>query len=277
MTVTRFAPSPTGRLHLGHAYSALFAEAVAKEHGGKFLLRVEDIDATRCRPEFAQGIIDDLSWLGIQWSGEVMFQSGRKDDYSRFLDQLLAQGLLYPCFCTRKDIMREITAAGGAPHGHGDIPYPGICRSLPEDVRMERLANGELHALRLDSSRALEKAGNLQWHDLGIGVQPVCMEKLGDVVLARKDIANSYHLAVCVDDATQGVTLVTRGEDLIESTHVHRLLQHLLGFPVPQWHHHALLRDEQGRRFAKREECLSLRAIRASGKKATEVRRDLGF
>ncbi len=277
MTVTRFAPSPTGRLHLGHAYSALFAEAVAKEHGGKFLLRIEDIDVTRCRPEFAQGIIDDLSWLGIQWSGEVMFQSGREDAYSSFLDQLHAQGLLYPCFCTRKDIMREIAAAGGAPHGHGDIPYPGICRSLPEEVRMERLANGELHALRLDSSRALEKAGKLQWKDLGIGVQPVCMEKLGDVVLARKDIANSYHLAVCVDDATQGVTLVTRGEDLLESTHVHRLLQHLLGFPVPQWHHHTLLRDEQGRRFAKREAGLSLRAIRASGKGADEVRRDLGF
>ena len=277
MTVTRFAPSPTGRLHLGHAYSALFAEAVAKEHGGDFLLRVEDIDVTRCRPEFVQGIIDDLSWLGIQWSGKVMFQSERSDAYSAALDQLNDQGLLYPCFCTRKDIMREISAASDAPHGSANILYPGICKRLSEEVRMERLAHGDSHAMRLDSHKALELVGDLQWHDLEIGTRSVCMEKLGDVVLARKDITNSYHLAVCVDDAAQGVTLVTRGEDLLESTHVHRLLQQLLGFPVPQWHHHSLIRDEKGRRFAKRDGGLSLSAIRASGKDANEIRQELGF
>jgi len=262
---------------LGHAYSALFAEAVAKEHGGNFLLRVEDIDVIRCRPEFVQGIIDDLSWLGIQWSGKVMFQSERSDAYSVALDQLNDQGLLYPCFCTRKDIMREISAAGDAPHGPANILYPGICKRLSEEVRMERLANGDAHAMRLDSRKALERVGDLQWHDLEIGTRSVCMEKLGDVVLARKDITNSYHLAVCVDDAAQGVTLVTRGEDLLESTHVHRLLQQLLGFSVPQWHHHSLIRDEKGRRFAKRDGGLSLSALRASGKDANEIRQELGF
>lgn len=277
MTVTRFAPSPTGRLHLGHAYSALFAEAAAKEHGGDFLLRIEDIDLTRCRPEFTQGIIEDLSWLGIQWSAEVMLQSERADCYSAALGKLSEQGLLYPCFCTRRDIAMEISAAGGAPHDHADVPYPGICRRLPEELRLERVASGEAHALRLDSGKALEKAGELHWSDLLLGAQPVCMGKLGDVVLARKDIANSYHLAVCVDDAEQGVTLVTRGDDLLKSTHVHRLLQNLLGLPVPQWHHHRLLRDDGGRRFAKREESLTLSAIRESGKGADEVRCDLGF
>ena len=277
MTVTRFAPSPTGRLHLGHAYSALFAEAAAKEHGGEFFLRIEDIDVTRCRAEFTRGIFEDLSWLGIQWSAEVMFQSERPECYSAALENLREQGLLYPCFCTRKDITMEIAEAGGAPHGQADVPYPGICRRLAEKVRIERMANGQAYALRLDSRRALEKAGDLDWHDIVLGNRSVSMEKLGDVVLARKDIANSYHLAVCVDDAAQGVSLVTRGEDLLESTHVHRLLQHLLGFPVPKWHHHRLLKNEQGRRFAKREGALSLSAIRESGKSADEVRAELGF
>ncbi len=277
MTVTRFAPSPTGKLHLGHAYSALFAEAAAKEQGGNFLLRIEDIDVTRCRPEFTQGILDDLSWLGIQWSAEVVCQSERLDCYSEALDKLSDAGLLYPCFCTRRDIAIEIASAGGAPHDQAEVVYPGICRSLPEELRLERMAAGEAYALRLDSGKALEKSGELYWSDLVLGMQPVCMGKLGDVVLARKDIANSYHLAVCVDDAAQGVTLVTRGEDLIEATHVHRLLQHLLGLPVPKWHHHHLLRDEEGRRFAKRQDSLTLSAIRGSGKSADEVRRDLGF
>ena len=273
MTVTRFAPSPTGKLHLGHAYSALFAEAAAKEQGGDFLLRIEDIDVTRCRPEFTQGILDDLSWLGIQWSTEVVYQSERLDSYSAALGKLSEQGLLYPCFCTRRDI----AAAGGAPHDQAEVVYPGICRSLPEELRLERIAAGEAYALRLDSGKALEQSGELYWGDLVLGMQPVCMGKLGDVVLARKDIANSYHLAVCVDDAAQGVTLVTRGEDLLEATHVHRLLQHLLGLPVPKWHHHHLLRDEEGRRFAKRQDSLTLSAIRGSGKSADEVRSDLGF
>ncbi len=277
MTVTRFAPSPTGRLHLGHAYSALFAEAAAKEQGGDFLLRIEDIDATRCRAEFTEGIINDLSWLGIQWSAEVVCQSGRLDCYSAALEKLSNEGLLYPCFCTRRDIAMEIAAAGGAPHHQAEVVYPGICRRLPEELRLERMATGEAYALRLDSAKALERAGGLHWSDLVLGEQAVSMAKFGDVVLARKDIANSYHLAVCVDDAAQGVTLVTRGEDLLEVTHIHRLLQHLLDLPVPKWHHHRLLRDEEGRRLAKRQNGLTLSAIRESGTGAEEVRRELGF
>jgi glutamyl-Q tRNA(Asp) synthetase len=277
MTVTRFAPSPTGRLHLGHAFSALFAEAEVKEEADSLILRIEDIDSTRCRQEFTEGIIEDLSWLGIQWAPEVMFQSERFDFYTEALGRLRGQGLLYPCFCTRKDIAREIAVAGAAPHDQADVVYPGICRKLPETLRRQRVAGGEAHAWRLDSGKAVEIAGELSWTDLGLGSQRVCMDKLGDVVLARKDIARSYHLAVTVDDAGQGVTLVTRGEDLLDSTHVHRLLQELLELPVPQWHHHRLLRDAEGKRLAKREEGMTLRAIRESGKSAADVRVDLGF
>ena len=277
MTVTRFAPSPTGRLHLGHAYSVLFAAAALEDEGDALLLRIEDIDITRCRQEFTEGIIEDLSWLGIQWSADVMLQSERLDIYAEALGKLRQQGLLYPCFCTRKDIAREIAVAGAAPHDQADVVYPGICRNLPETLRRQRVAGGQAHAWRLDSVKAVEMAGELSWIDLELGTRRVCMDKLGDVVLARKDIAGSYHLAVTIDDAAQGVTLVTRGEDLLESTHVHRLLQELLELPVPQWHHHRLLRDAEGKRFAKREEGMTLRAIRESGKSAAEVRGDLGF
>ena len=271
-TVTRFAPSPTGRLHLGHAYSALFAWRAARDVGGRFLLRVEDIDGVRCREEFVDGILEDLSWLGLDWDGEVVRQSERMGLYAAALARLRSDGFLYPCFCTRKDIEREIAEAGGAPHGPAGAVYPGTCRRLAGFERERKLETGEGHAWRLDVSKAVAACGSLEWEDGGRGVQLAEPQRLGDVVLARKDIATSYHLAVTVDDAEQGVNLVTRGTDLWESTHVHRLLQELLALPVPIWHHHELICGEDGRRFAKRDSSVTLKAIRGGGGTVENVR-----
>ncbi len=273
--VTRFAPSPTGRLHLGHAHSALFARAQAGPGGG-FLLRIEDIDPGRCRPEFIAGIEEDLAWLGLDWERPVRRQSDHLDDYRAALARLDGMGLLYPCFCTRKDIADEVARAGHAPHGPDGVLYPGLCRSLPAAERAARMAGGEAFALRLDMAAAIARAGRLDWHDRAAGRQAATPEIFGDVVLARKDVPTSYHLAVTVDDAVQDVTLVTRGRDLFAATHVHRLLQALLDLPVPEYHHHRLLTDESGRRFAKRDRSLTLEALRQAGHSPEEVRHMAG-
>ena len=275
--ITRFAPSPTGLLHLGHAHSALFAWWLAQTAGGRFLLRIEDIDQGRCRPEFEAAILEDLAWLGLTWEAAPRRQSDHLADYRCALDRLAAQGLLYPCFCTRKEIQAEIARAGSAPHGPDGPLYPGICRALSAGERARRIARGEPHALRLDMTLAMAAAGPLTWEDLAAGPQQADPARFGDVVLARKDIATSYHLAVTLDDADQGVTLVTRGRDLFEASHVHRLLQALLDLPVPRWHHHDLLADDTGRRLAKRHDALSIRALRENGLTPAEVRAEAGF
>ncbi|MCR6629537.1 MAG: tRNA glutamyl-Q(34) synthetase GluQRS [Magnetospirillum sp.] len=273
--ITRFAPSPTGRLHLGHAYSALFAHAQAAD--GRFLLRIEDIDTGRCRPEFVDGIFEDLAWLGLEWESPVRRQSEHWDDYRAALARLDGMGLLYPCFCTRKDIADEVARAGHAPHGPDGVLYPGLCRALPAAERAERMAAGQPFALRLDMGRAAARAGTLHWHDRAAGPQRAAPELFGDVVLARKDSPTSYHLAVTVDDALQDVTLVTRGADLFAATHVHRLLQALLDLPVPDYHHHRLLTDETGKRFAKRDRSLTIESLREAGHTPAEVCRLAGF
>lgn len=261
---TRFAPSPTGWLHLGHAFAALFAAQQAD--GGRFLVRLEDIDATRARAEYEEAIDEDLAWLGLSWEKPVRRQSDHFDDYRAALSQLEAKGLLYPCFCTRREIQDEIARAGHAPHGPDGPLYPGTCRHLDADERQIRLASGAAYALRLDvmKARSLLDA-SLTFTDLSRGEITADPFIFGDVVLARKDTPASYHLAVVVDDALQGVTLVTRGEDLLPATHLHRLLQHLLSLPVPRWHHHRLITDESGKRLAKRDDARSLRNLREVG------------
>jgi glutamyl-Q tRNA(Asp) synthetase len=270
--ITRFAPSPTGLLHLGHAYSALVAWRAARDAGGRFLLRLEDIDRARCRPEFAAAILEDLAWLGIDWDGPVRVQSEHFDDYEAAVDRLDVAGLIYPCFCTRAAIAAEIARAGAAPHGDDGPLYPGTCRNLPTEERLRRIASSESFALRLDMAKALKRRARLEWEEEGHGMIAAAPEHLGDVVLARKDVPTSYHLAVTVDDALQGVTLVTRGADLFTATHIHRLLQALLDLPTPRYRHHALLTDASGRRYAKRDKALTLRALREAGRSPAEAR-----
>ncbi|GAA4823283.1 tRNA glutamyl-Q(34) synthetase GluQRS [Sphingosinicella ginsenosidimutans] len=259
--VTRFAPSPTGRLHLGHAYSALLAHDFARARDGAFLLRIEDIDPGRARAEHVDTIFGDLIWLGLEWDGEVTYQSERLPLYADALERLRAAGLVYPCFCTRADI----AASASAPHGPGGAVYPGTCRGLASpDLSLP-------HAWRLDMAAALGRVATpLAWIDNGVEViaQPAAF---GDVVLARKDAPASYHLAVTVDDAAQGVTDIVRGRDLFAATHVHRLLQALLGLPVPVYHHHALLTDAQGRRLAKRHGAPAIADLRTGGTDPAEL------
>lgn len=275
--VTRFAPSPTGHLHLGHAHSALFGWRAAMDAGGRFLLRIEDIDPNRCRPEFERDLIEDLAWLGLRWEQPVRRQSDHLDDHRAALERLQAMGVVYPCFCTRKDIAAEIARAGHAPHGPDGPLYPGTCRNLPEPVRRERMESGAAYALRLDVAKARALTGPLRWHDRAKGWQEATPELLGDVVLARKDTPTSYHLGVTVDDRIQGVTLVTRGEDLFFATHLHRLLQALLGYDPPDYHHHGLLRNERGERLAKRDQAKTLRSLREAGHSPAQVRALAGF
>ncbi|MRG72613.1 tRNA glutamyl-Q(34) synthetase GluQRS [Alphaproteobacteria bacterium HT1-32] len=277
MIVTRFAPSPTGHLHLGHAYSALLAWREAKKAGGKFLLRIEDIDAGRCREEFVDSILEDIHWLGLTPDGPVLRQSDRTTAYEEALTSLKARGLLYPCFCTRKQIMTEIEAAGGAPHGLDGPVYPGTCKALSEKEASQRIRENEPHALRLDIQRASEIAGNLNWTDRLAGTQSADYGIAGDVVLARKDIRNSYHLAVTLDDAAQDISLVVRGEDLFSATHIQRLLQTLLELPTPEYHHHPLLHDDSGKRLAKRAGAPDLRSLRAAGHQPDDIRRMAGL
>jgi glutamyl-Q tRNA(Asp) synthetase len=268
--VTRFAPSPTGYLHLGHAFSALTAWRRARSAGGRFLLRLEDIDPTRCQPEYAAAILEDLSWLGLDWDGAVRAQSEHLADYADVLDNLRARELLYPCFCSRADIQRRVIAA--APHGPDGGPvYPGTCRALSKAERAARA--DQPHVLRLDMARALIEG--LTFAEEAEGTILADPAPFGDVVLARKDTPTSYHLCVTHDDALQGVTLVTRGEDLKPATHLHRLLQALMGWPTPGYAHHRLLTDGSGRRLAKRDRATTLRALRAAGVKPDDLRDQL--
>lgn len=254
--VTRFAPSPTGRLHLGHAFSAIRAHDFAAERGGRFLLRIEDIDRGRSRAEHVDTILADLAWLGLTHEPPV-FQSARMDRYAAALEALKGRGLVYRCFCTRA----AIAASQAAPHGVEPV-YPGTCRRLSADEAAAR--SGEPHCWRLDMARAVAAAGSLDWRDHGV---PVAADPLahGDVIVARKDAGTSYHLAVTVDDAAQGITDVVRGVDLFAATHVHRLLQALLGLPTPDYHHHPLLLGPDGERLAKRHGAPTLAALRERG------------
>jgi glutamyl-Q tRNA(Asp) synthetase len=271
--VTRFAPSPTGRLHLGHAYSAVLAHDFARSRGGMFLLRIEDIDPGRARPEHIDGIIEDLTWLGLMPDGEIVYQSERLPLYAEALDRLKERDLVYPCFCTRSDIAREIAASASAPHGPDGPLYPGTCRRLPSPERERRMKETP-HAWRLDVAKASKAAGPLHWRD-GDGETPAQPEGFGDVVLARKDAPASYHLAVTVDDAAQDVSDIVRGCDLYEATHVHRLLQALLDLPTPAYHHHPLLLDAEGRRLAKRNGAPSIAGLRLAGADPAKLVADL--
>lgn len=276
--VTRFAPSPTGYAHLGHAYAALFAYETARAAGGRFLVRMEDIDRQRCRPEFEVALLEDLRWLGIDWDGAVRRQSEHVASYAQALRQLMALGVVYPCFCSRKQIRQEIEDAGRAPHGpSGEVIYPGICRHLDDSERADRIARGEPYALRLDVGAARERTGSLAWHDVRAGWIEADPTALGDVVLARKDVPTSYHLAVVVDDARQGVTLITRGEDLFHATHIHRLLQGVLGYPTPRYYHHNLIADSSGQRLAKRNRAITLRHLRECRRTPDDIWRMIGL
>jgi glutamyl-Q tRNA(Asp) synthetase len=272
--VTRFAPSPTGLLHLGHAASALAGWRHAQAAGGRFLLRLEDIDSARCRPEFTAAILQDLAWLGLDWDGVVRVQTAHLAEYRAALDRLDGMGLLYPCFCTRAEIARDVAAAATAPHDPDGAPhYPGTCRLLSASARQRLLAASVPHAWRLDMARAVALAGDrLGFEELATGWRSAAPQRFGDVVLARKDAPSSYHLCVTHDDAAQGVTLVTRGVDLLPATDLHVLLQRLLGWPTPSYAHHALLTDASGRRLAKRDHAASLQGLRAAGHSAAQVR-----
>ncbi len=285
MTRTRFAPSPNGELHVGHAFSALFSERFARERGGRFLLRIEDIDTTRTREHFVEGILEDLRWLGLDWEEPVRRQSRHMDDYSAITERLKKEGLLYPCFCTRRQISARLEGRDGWPRDPDGRPlYPGTCRHLSAAEREARIAAGEEHAWRLDMNAALRRISQpLEWREEGSGpagersritADPA---RWGDVILARKDIGTSYHVAVVADDALQGITHVTRGQDLFHATAVHRLLQELLGLPEPVYVHHPLVTDDSGRKLSKRFRDRSLRSLREGGADPAELRRALGF
>ena len=258
MLITRFAPSPTGRLHLGHAYSALLGHSKARESGGKFLLRIEDLDQGRCRPEFVDGIFEDLSWLGFKWDEPVLVQSQRTQTYAQALDRLRERGLVYPCFCTRADIALSVTA----PHGDAATSYPGTCRALPDDPHRRATTP---HCWRLDSAKALAITKLPSWEEADGTVYQANPAQIGDAILARKDAPASYHLSCVVDDAAAGVTTVVRGGDLRPSTPIQRVLQTLLGLPEPNYLHHPLVTHEDGRRLAKRDRAPTLAAMRDAG------------
>ncbi len=254
--ITRFAPSPTGRLHLGHAWSAMLSHDLARAAGGRFYLRIEDIDGGRCRAEHVQNIIDDLVWLGLGWDGYVVIQSARTAVYEAALARLNAMGLVYRCTCTRA----EVAQSAGAPQGDATPIYPGTCRNAAHARN-----DNKPYCWRLDMAKACAVAGALVWHDTDHGLIHAAPQAYGDIVIARKDAATSYHLAVTLDDAAQGVTDVVRGKDLFAVTHIHRLLQALLDLPTPRYHHHALVTDGSGIRLAKRNNAQSLRSLRENG------------
>ncbi|MBX3495551.1 MAG: tRNA glutamyl-Q(34) synthetase GluQRS [Parvibaculum sp.] len=291
--VLRFAPSPNGWLHLGHACSALFAYETAKELNGRFLLRIEDIDVGRCRPEYEEAIYEDLAWLGLDWERPVRRQSEHFADYEAALKRLRDMGLVYPCFATRKDIADAIAATGidarNWPVDPDGAPiYPGIYKDLAPAEMNRLMWEGRTYAWRLDTESALAKAEAIAGKALTFsedgegpnGETGTCAVKpalFGDVVIARKDVPTSYHLAVTVDDAIQGVTLVTRGQDLFHATYIHRILQVLLGLPEPRYRHHRLIRDDAGRRLSKSARDMGLRELRAAGKTPADIRRMVGF
>ncbi|MBK1871527.1 tRNA glutamyl-Q(34) synthetase GluQRS [Taklimakanibacter albus] len=274
--VFRFAPSPNGRLHLGHAYSALLNEKMAREAGGRFLLRIEDIDRPRCTDALTEAMLADLAWLGLAWEEPVLRQSEHLPDYQAAQRRLRDKGLLYPCFCSRRDIALA-TAETGERDPEGQPLYPGTCRHLSAEDRSRRLANGEPHAWRLAMDKAVASIGvPLYFSEEGSSV-PAQAEAWGDVVLARKDIGTSYHIAVVVDDARQGVTQVVRGRDLFHATSIHLVLQHLLGLPTPRYLHHALIDDAEGRKLSKSLGSKSLADLRAEEVTAQDVWQALGF
>lgn len=275
--VTRFAPSPTGYLHLGTVYSALFAQNAAKEAGGRFLLRIEDTDRGRCRQEFDDQLLDDLGWLGLEWEEPVRRQSEHFGSYQQALMTLRDKNLVYPCFCTRKEIMEEIEASGVAPHGPDGPIYPGTCRALSSNERAQNIASGVKYAQRLDIAAAMAVTGDLIWYDREKGKVVAQPQRFGDFVVARKDGWPSYHLAVTWDDHLQGVTLVTRGADLFDATDIHRLLQAILELDTPEYHHHKLLLDKDGRRLAKRDKDVNIKSLRATGKTPAEIRQMAGW
>jgi glutamyl-Q tRNA(Asp) synthetase len=281
--VLRFAPSPNGRLHLGHAFSALFTARAAMDLGGTFLLRIEDIDPVRCKPAFIEGIFEDLAWLRLDWSGPVLRQSTRMPVYKAAAEALNSRGLLYPCFCSR----RGIAAAAEGADPDGAPLYPGTCRVLCPDQAEDRIAKGELAQWRLKMDRALSEAGPLDIAEAPAGGIDALWDETsrrsadparwGDPVLVRKDVPASYHLSVVLDDAAQGVTHVTRGMDLYAATDLHVLLQRLLALPSPFYCHHRLVRDGEGQKLAKSKGSVSLESVRENGTAAAEVRRWLGF
>jgi len=275
--VTRFAPSPTGFLHLGHAYSAIIAWETAQKANGRFLLRLEDIDPERCRQDFAAAIEEDLAWLGLVWEKPVRRQSAHMADYRAALRRLDAKGVLYPCFCSRKDIEMAAHAPHDLNEGTPANLYPGTCRSLDRARSQEQIAAGRPYVLRLDTAKAQRLCGPLSFHDAAAGTIAIHPGRLGDVVLARRDIPASYHLCVTLDDHLQGVTLVTRGDDLLPATHIHRLLQALLDLSTPDYRHHPLLKGAEGRRLSKRDGAWSLRALRADGKTPRDIRAMAGL
>jgi len=286
-SVFRFAPSPNGYLHLGHAYSALLNFDLARQSGGRFLLRIEDIDPARCRPDYEMAIYEDLGWLGLSWEMPVRRQSEHLTEYRRALDELTAQGLVYPAFESRAEIARlvaEREAQGGWPRDPDGAPlYPGGGKRLSSDERRRRIEAGEPYALRLDMETATALVGELSWMERGeasdgetgrIVARP---QAWGDVILARKETPTSYHLSVVIDDALQGITEVVRGQDLLAATAVHRLLQCLLRLQEPVYRHHRLIRDEAGHKLSKSSGSTGLRELRASGATPAEIRRRLGI
>ncbi len=274
--VTRFAPSPTGFLHLGHAYSALVGFEQARRHGGRFLLRVEDIDPERCRPEFETAFYTDLAWLGLVWEQPVRRQSDHLQVYEAVLTGLRQRELIYPCFCSRRQIADAHAAHPPVIESIDGPRYPGTCRRLSCAEANSRMNEGQAFAWRLDVVKAASGTGPLSWHDRNVGSVPVQHDRIGDVILGRRDVPASYHLSVVVDDALQGVTLVTRGMDLFGATAVHRLLQALLGYPTPDYLHHPLVLDPvTGAKLSKRDGSLSLRAMRDSGSAPGEIHSQL--
>jgi glutamyl-Q tRNA(Asp) synthetase len=284
--VFRFAPSPNGYLHLGHALSALLNADMARAAGGRLLLRIEDIDRTRCRPEYEAAIYQDLAWLGLAWEEPVRRQSEHLAAYRDALEKLTAMGLVYPSFESRAEIARLVAAGGQSgpwPRDPDGVPlYPGAAKELSQDERRRRVAD-EPYALRLDMAAALARAGALDWTETGRGPNgetgrvPANAAQWGDVVLGRKDTPTSYHLAVVIDDALQGITNVVRGQDLFWATGVHRLLQALLGLPAPIYHHHRLIRDADGRKLAKSTDATGLRELRAQGATPADIRKLVGL
>ncbi len=271
---SRFAPSPSGPLHVGHLHAALEARRLADKLGGDCLLRIEDIDA-RCKPEWYELMMQDISWLGLRFDGEHMHQSKRFDIYASALDNLRAQGLLYPCFCTRTQMKQQMDESGRAPHESLGYQYEGHCRELHPDEVARRLAAAESHAWRLDMRAAEDLYGKLSWYDSLRGEQHSIPSSYGDPVLARKEFPASYHLCVVVDDAEQGVSHITRGVDLFASTHIHRVLQAALSLATPLYHHHGLLLDNQGKRLAKRDGARSIASLRESGYSPRAVKNSL--
>lgn len=263
---TRFAPSPTGDLHLGHLYAAHFAYQLASTEGGAFLLRFEDIDYTRCREEYYTQILNDLDFLELPWTGDALKQSSRQNSYTNALNTLKKKELVYPCYCTRRDIQQEISQVLNAPHGPEGAHYPGTCKLLSSSLKKDLP-----HCWRLNCDKAKSLFPELSFHDSSLGTVKVDTHLLGDIILSRKDIHTSYHLAVVIDDAHQGITEVTRAVDLLPSTHIHRILQTALNLPEPSYHHHPIVTDLHGERLAKRNQSYSIKQMRADGLKKSDI------